>query len=320
MAAEWNPGLLAQPEGIQSPVLGLDNVVEVSNFVREFCKLAYTFAHKAMLEGDQESALAMMCGIPLVALQLESENSIWESMARITADRIRQMAGLGVLEIVDGLELPSDRLIEHALRLQLLASQTRPLQLVLELEHKNLTAILSNWQKEHPCLLTKSLNSADSRRYLDDVHRERLRIIGLPFSEAASAAHEFSVRLAEQNDFFDFYLNLLKNFAYPDVVFIRTYYLYEHPPLSFMDLIEQSYLAEMYLNMAVAALHVRAWQLQHGSLPESLAQVESWSGYKLPKNPITGGPFACNASATTISTFEAYGKLTNCFLAPSQYP
>ncbi len=312
---EWQPGELTQPISLHKRVLGVDNAIEVSNYVHQFCKLAYTLAHKAMLEGDHESALAIMCGIPLVAWQFESENSVWESMIRLSADSIRQMAARGVLEIVDGLEMQPDRIIKHALRLQLLASQTRSLHEVLDQEHKNLMLILSNWQTEYPCLLTKSLNSPGSRRYIDELHREKLRIIALPFSETASAAQEFSRRLKEQDNFSNFYLHLLKNFAYPDAVFIRGYYLYEHPPFELAALIEESYLAEMYLSMAVTALYVRAWQLEHGSLPESHAQVEAWSGHKLPDNPITGQAFVCTASATTISTFDSDGKLVDCFLS-----
>lgn len=319
-AAEWHPGMVKQLDGIHGRVLGVDNVIDTSSFVRQLCKLAYTLAHKSMQEGDHESALAIMCGIPVVVLQFESENSLWESLARLTADSVRQMAGRGVLEVVDGVEMHPVEIIKHASRLQLLTSQTRSLREVIDQEKKNLMTILSNWQTEYPSLLTKSLNSPASRRYLDELHREKQLIIALPFSETASAAQKFSRRLKEQDDFSDFSLHLLKNFAYPDAVFIKGFYVYEHPPFELAALIEESCRAEMYLNMAVTALYVRAWQLEYGSLPESLAQVEAWSGHKLPENPITGRPFVCNASATTISAFDSDGKLSDCYFAPSQYP
>lgn len=304
------------------PALRLKNMLESSNHVRKFGKLVYTFANMAMREGDHQSALEMLCSIHLIAFQFESENYFVESLTKFNSDGLRRLAASGILDVVDSLELSPDEIRRWITRLQNIASCTPTLSQCLNRECEHFLLMLASWNSEYPCILTNSLNSVVSRKFLDDLHQTRIKACLLPYHEATSEAARID---ASYEDFKQaYYLDralLLKNFFYSDAIFIRAYAYYEQPIVKLANLVEQDYEARRGLSLSIAALALRAWQIEYGRMPDSLKQVESWLGAALPGDPKTGSPFPYNASATSILiNVDVDDKRITCFSEAGEKP
>jgi hypothetical protein len=308
-------------ETIQPQVLRTSNTTEVCYLARNFSKLAYTLAHKAMREGDHESALGIMCGIYVVASQLEKGNPVAESFTRSVADSIRIIAGYGILEIVDDLEMPPQKIRDWVKKLQCLASDTPSLADCLTREGVNNEIIQENWRSLYPCRLTESLASPGSRRFINKLRAEKVDIVRMPIIKSLPEAGLFDARWQEYRDYYWLNMNLLlPHLFYPDAYFIRGYVYYEQSLIKLTDLIQLDLKAKQLLNLAILSLLLRSWQIEHGSSPASLSELERLNGAPLPVEPATSMPFPYNASAAKIIEFDVEGGIQGGSFGPLSEP
>jgi len=304
-------------EIIHPQVLKTINTAEVIYLARIFSKLAYTLAHKAMREGDHESALGIMCGIYVVALQLENGNPIAESFTRSVADSIRIIAGHGILEIVDDLEMPPQQISDWVKKLQRLASDTPSLADCLTREGVNNEIIQENWRRLYPCLLTESLASPGSRRFINKLRAEKVDIVRMPFIKSLPEVRLLDARLEEYRDYYWLRTSkLLHHLLYPDAYFIRGYVYYEQSLIKLTDVIQLDSKAKQLLNLAMLSLLLRSWQIEHGASPSTLSELERLNGAPLPVEPATSMPFPYNASAAKIIEFDAGGGIQGGSFGP----
>lgn len=251
-------------------------------------------------KNQHETALAIAAANLLLAHEVETANIAGASMvAREVANAMRFTANTGILEMSGNLNIPAAKLKKWTAVLMRLHDAMPGLERVCMCAKKVIPSAFHPDNLPDRDRLSEIMSDPGRQKeQIDAYYDPIIEACKLPFSEAMEVALKKQKEAEELQTIMVPGLHYFHYFFNPED-FLMKYILSTALP-KFSNLFEQDFMARQISRGTISSIALRAYQLEHKALPDSLDALEKWLGKSLPKDVYTDKPIIFNKEGNKI--------------------
>jgi len=270
------PGAPAIPE-----VLPMSSSSYDLSLLRETSHYWYLMGRWFLSKDRHETALAIAVAGILLAHEVETEDIVGLSITvRGMANYMRNVAATAILEMPDRLNIPAARLKIWASILLRLHDSAPALEKVCLCAKKAIPSAFHSDNFKVSDRLSEVMNNSRSQQEIAAYFDPIIAASRKPFREAMKTVEMKNEEIEELHRIVSPGAHYLGYFFNPEDLIMK--YVMSMALPRFKDLFERDFGSQQIFRGTVVVIALRAYQLEHDSLPDSLAELEAWFGKSLP--------------------------------------
>ncbi|KAF1082861.1 MAG: hypothetical protein GQF41_0628 [Candidatus Rifleibacterium amylolyticum] len=268
--------------------------------IRETARYWYLMSRWFFSQGQHEIALAIDTAILLLAHEVETCDAAGASLiSRMIAIAVRNIGTAAIMEMSDKLNLPAARLKSWTAVLMRLHDNMPGMERAWMCEKKLIPSVFHASNIPNRNRLAEAMCDPNrQKKYIDTFYNPLIEACKKPYPEAMEVARTHQKKAEELQRILDPGLHYLVYFFMPEDFFMQFMMSMAIP--SFRKAFDQDFNSRQVFRAAIIVLALRAYQIEHKSLPDSLEELEKWLGKSLPADVYTDKPMLYNNSGEKI--------------------
>lgn len=251
------------------------------SLLRDTSHYWYLMGRWFLSKEKHETALAIAVASFLLAHEVETEDIVGLSITiRGMANYMRNVAGTAILEMPDRLNIPAARLKIWANILLRLHDDATRLEKVCLCAKKAIPSAFHSDNLKVSDRLSEVMNNSRSQQEIAAYFDPIIAASRKPFREAMETVEKKNEEIEELHRVVSPGAHYIGYFFNPEDLMMK--YIMSMALPSFKDLFERDFRSQQIFRGTVVVMALRAYQLEHDSLPDSLADLEAWFGKSLP--------------------------------------
>jgi hypothetical protein len=270
------------------------------SLLRDTSHYWYLMGRWFMNKERHETAIAIAIAGILLAHEVETGDIIGLSITvRGMANYMRNIANTALLEMPDRLNIPSARLKIWANVLLRLHNAATALEKVCLCAKKAIPSAFHSNNLKVGDRLSEVINDSRSQQEIAAYFDPIIAASSRPFRDAIEIVNKKDEEVEELHRIVAPGLHYISYFLNPED--LMTKYIMSMALPRFKDLFERDFRAQQIFRGTVVVMALRAYQLEHDALPDSLAALETWFGKSLPITDLySNKPMVYNKSGSRI--------------------
>jgi hypothetical protein len=267
---------------------------------RETARYWYLMSRWFFSQGQHENALAIGAAILLLAHEVETFDVSGASLiSRMIAIAVRNIGTSAIIEMSDKLKLPAARLKSWTAVLMRLHDDMPGMERAWMTEKKLIPSAFHQRNIPNRNRLAEAMCDPDrQKKYIDAYYDPLIEACQRPYREAMELSKEQQKKSDELQNILEPGLHYVGYFFMPEDFFMQFMMSIAVP--SFKKAFEQDFRSRLVFRAAITTLALRAYQLEHKSLPDSLETLQQWLGKSLPTDIYTDKPLLYSNSGDKI--------------------
>lgn len=289
------------PEPPEIPeILDISAPAQDFKTIRETARYWYLMSRWFFGQGQHEIALAIGTSILLLAHEVETCDISGASLiARMIAIAVRNIGTAAVIEMANSLNLPAARMKSWTAVLMSLHDNMPGMERVWMCEKRFIPSAFHERNIPNRNRLAEAMcDPRRQKKYIDAFYDPLIAACKMPYHEALEASFNMQKEAEKLQRILDPGLHYLVYFFMPEDFFMQ--FMMSMTVPSFKKAFEQDFNSRQVFRATIIALALRAYQIEHKSLPDSLDALEKWLGKALPADIYTGKPMLYSNSGDKI--------------------
>lgn len=258
--------------------------------IKETARYWYLMSRRLFYNGEHETALALSVANLLLAHLLGTEYISGSSLnCHMEAIAVRNFGSTSIAEMTGKVRLPVDRLKFWINLMLQLEYEMVSISRTLRFEQHFIPSVFHHFNMRNDNILARAINNPGIyKKYIDALFNPITAASSKPYREAMTVATRTMSEIALMRKRIEPGFHFLAYYFTPESLFIQYMISISVPDLK--GALERDFKCRQLLRGTIVALALRAFQTEHGKLPETVEELEKWLGKTLPTDIYSDKP------------------------------